>query len=331
MESAYGVANNLATYLSAFQSGNIGSADNSIDNSTIADLGILGTAGFAVGGFLRSPFATDEASDIQITVYPTVSEPHILSLEARLRTALSSGGGCSGSESAAADPLPAVGYDSSDVLDEARHSDQDKPGKPKGGSSSSDTHSGTKKPTDVSKCPDTADYLGRRSPSDMLVTVQLLYPDAEMQVRLNSLDPVDGDPVIVPVTSNRTSSAFLSERDKARLAWGVQSARKILAASQLKAVLNAEISPGFRPSTETSCSGYVGVATILCMTAVSVGTVCHMIFPCVTRFQVETNAVGSSNYVGSAGMGRLSDLEFLALWEEGSSRGRFVVNHTSNL
>jgi hypothetical protein len=244
MESAYGVANNLATYLSAFQSGNIGSADNSIDNSTIADLGILGTAGFAVGGFLRSPFATDEASDIQITVYPTVSEPHILSLEARLRTALSSGGGCSGSESAAADPLPAVGYDSSDVLDEARHSDQDKPGKPKGGSSSSDTHSGTKKPTDVSKCPDTADYLGRRSPSDMLVTVQLLYPDAEMQVRLNSLDPVDGDPVIVPVTSNRTSSAFLSERDKARLAWGVQSARKILAASQLKAVLNAEISPG---------------------------------------------------------------------------------------
>jgi hypothetical protein len=74
MESAYGVANNLATYLSAFQSGNIGSADNSIDNRTIADLGILGTAGFAVGGFLRSPFATDEASDIQITVYPTVSE-----------------------------------------------------------------------------------------------------------------------------------------------------------------------------------------------------------------------------------------------------------------
>jgi hypothetical protein len=41
--------------------------------------------------------------------------------------------------------------------------------------------------------------------------------------------------------------------------------------------------------------------------------------------------VGSSNYVGSAGMGRLSDLEFLALWEEGSSRGRFVVNHTSSL
>jgi choline dehydrogenase-like flavoprotein len=40
-------------------------------------LGTLGTAGFSAGGFMRSPWAEDDAPDIQLTVFPRHMEPHI--------------------------------------------------------------------------------------------------------------------------------------------------------------------------------------------------------------------------------------------------------------
>jgi choline dehydrogenase-like flavoprotein len=40
-------------------------------------LGTLGTAGFAAGAFLRSPWASDQGPDIQLTVFPRVVEPHV--------------------------------------------------------------------------------------------------------------------------------------------------------------------------------------------------------------------------------------------------------------
>jgi hypothetical protein len=48
-----------------------------LDPATKADLmtriGVLGSPGFGAGGFLRSPLATNNAPDVQVTLYPTVS------------------------------------------------------------------------------------------------------------------------------------------------------------------------------------------------------------------------------------------------------------------
>jgi choline dehydrogenase-like flavoprotein len=43
----------------------------------------LGTPGFSAGAFLRSPWATDEAPDIQLTVFPRSIEPHVARKERR--------------------------------------------------------------------------------------------------------------------------------------------------------------------------------------------------------------------------------------------------------
>ena len=43
----------------------------------------LGTPGFSAGAFLRSPWATDEAPDIQLTVFPRSIEPHVTRKERR--------------------------------------------------------------------------------------------------------------------------------------------------------------------------------------------------------------------------------------------------------
>jgi choline dehydrogenase-like flavoprotein len=43
----------------------------------------LGTPGFSAGEFLRSPWATDEAPDIQLTVFPRSIEPHVTRKERR--------------------------------------------------------------------------------------------------------------------------------------------------------------------------------------------------------------------------------------------------------
>jgi choline dehydrogenase-like flavoprotein len=41
--------------------------------------GILGSAGLSVGGFLVSPYCgLDDVADLQLTVFPSVTEPHIV-------------------------------------------------------------------------------------------------------------------------------------------------------------------------------------------------------------------------------------------------------------
>jgi hypothetical protein len=43
--------------------------------------GLIGTPGFSVGGFLLSPYAEDaDTSDVQITLFPTVSDSFCVSL-----------------------------------------------------------------------------------------------------------------------------------------------------------------------------------------------------------------------------------------------------------
>jgi choline dehydrogenase-like flavoprotein len=43
----------------------------------------LGTPGFSAGAFLRSPWATDDAPDIQLTIFPRSIEPHVTRKERR--------------------------------------------------------------------------------------------------------------------------------------------------------------------------------------------------------------------------------------------------------
>lgn len=40
--------------------------------------GVLGTSGISAGAFLCSPFSINGVPDIQLTVFPTVSEPHLI-------------------------------------------------------------------------------------------------------------------------------------------------------------------------------------------------------------------------------------------------------------
>ena len=48
------------------------------DKDSHAPYGILGSPGLSSGAFLRSIYATDDSPDIQLTVYPTLFEPHLI-------------------------------------------------------------------------------------------------------------------------------------------------------------------------------------------------------------------------------------------------------------
>ena len=64
--SAYTLSNQWSEYIDSISSKNSGN-----------NFGMLGSTGVSAGGFLISPYATDNQPDIQLTVYPTVSEPHL--------------------------------------------------------------------------------------------------------------------------------------------------------------------------------------------------------------------------------------------------------------
>ena len=44
------------------------------ENIASADFGVLSSPGISAGGFLVSPYSTDGIPDIQLTVFPTVSD-----------------------------------------------------------------------------------------------------------------------------------------------------------------------------------------------------------------------------------------------------------------
>ena len=58
---------------------------HSVQNENIAggmnelnqNFGLLGSSGISAGAFLKSPWVLDDAPDIQLTLFPTVSEPHL--------------------------------------------------------------------------------------------------------------------------------------------------------------------------------------------------------------------------------------------------------------
>ncbi|GAX16640.1 choline dehydrogenase [Fistulifera solaris] len=81
--SIYTIGDELEDYLVAVQElTNLGTNVTKIsenDKLLLSEkLGTLGSAGFSAGGFLRSPWATDETPDIQLTLFPRLTEPHIL-------------------------------------------------------------------------------------------------------------------------------------------------------------------------------------------------------------------------------------------------------------
>ncbi len=58
------------------------------NSSQESDYGVMGSPGFSVGAFLRSPFAKDNildpsVPDIQVTVFPNVVDPELLKLQRR--------------------------------------------------------------------------------------------------------------------------------------------------------------------------------------------------------------------------------------------------------
>ncbi len=64
--SAYTLSNQWSEYIDSIASKNSNNY-----------FGMLGSTGVSAGGFLTSPYATDNQPDIQLTVFPTVSEPHL--------------------------------------------------------------------------------------------------------------------------------------------------------------------------------------------------------------------------------------------------------------
>lgn len=47
----------------------------------LRQIGTMGTSGFSTGAFLRSPWAKNEAPDLQLTVFPRSVEPHVVDKE----------------------------------------------------------------------------------------------------------------------------------------------------------------------------------------------------------------------------------------------------------
>ncbi len=81
--SIYTIGDELEDYLVAVQElTNIGANASKLSEDDklflFEKLGTLGSAGFSAGGFLRSPWATDGTPDIQLTLFPRLTEPHIL-------------------------------------------------------------------------------------------------------------------------------------------------------------------------------------------------------------------------------------------------------------
>eukprot|EP00602_Paraphysomonas_sp_CaronLab_P011175 CAMPEP_0185039958 /NCGR_PEP_ID=MMETSP1103-20130426/37448_1 /TAXON_ID=36769 /ORGANISM="Paraphysomonas bandaiensis, Strain Caron Lab Isolate" /LENGTH=624 /DNA_ID=CAMNT_0027579057 /DNA_START=273 /DNA_END=2147 /DNA_ORIENTATION=+ len=71
--SAYSIGSHWNNYIAAIESSRSGHAVPPLD------FGVLGTPGFSAGGFLASPYARSPSEpDIQLTVFPMVSEPHLI-------------------------------------------------------------------------------------------------------------------------------------------------------------------------------------------------------------------------------------------------------------
>jgi choline dehydrogenase len=71
--SSYGKGTNY----NAMDEDNLRNATNRLRQIVQERLGTFGTPGFSAGAFLRSPWAKDDAPDIQLTVFPRVMEPHV--------------------------------------------------------------------------------------------------------------------------------------------------------------------------------------------------------------------------------------------------------------
>ena len=74
----------------------------------------------------------------------------------------------------------------------------------------------------------------------LLVTVTLLSAESTQEVRLNSTAPLDGSALLEPSSFSST----LSSGDIDRLCWGVQAARRVLAADPLRQLVAIELAPG---------------------------------------------------------------------------------------
>lgn len=84
--SMYEFPSELFQYSSAIDRLNLASIDNRTSPVPTdrmpyldTDLGVLASVGLCAGGFLRSPLASSDAPDVQLTVYPAVTEPHLTS------------------------------------------------------------------------------------------------------------------------------------------------------------------------------------------------------------------------------------------------------------
>ena len=76
--TAYSMAEQWAQYILAINDTPKESENGAWGNFS-ADYGLLGSAGISAGAFLRSPY-TLRAPDIQLTLFPTVSEPHLVNV-----------------------------------------------------------------------------------------------------------------------------------------------------------------------------------------------------------------------------------------------------------
>jgi len=70
--SAYSTINGWGSYIDAI--------NKSLSGISVSkeDIGILGSPGISAGAFLISPFAQNNIPDIQLTVFPTFGEPHLV-------------------------------------------------------------------------------------------------------------------------------------------------------------------------------------------------------------------------------------------------------------
>ena len=198
----------------------------------------FGTAGFSAGAFLRSPWADDEAPDLQLTVFPRSMEPHVTRKERseeRIQTTRASA------------MLITVAL----LRPDARY--QVQPGQRKAmvATTSSASSENSVKADSVTSSSATRKSSSASSGtiSSTIATESIIPPleDYPLTTELNYLLPT----ISLPDGTNQ----YLSDRDVDRLVWGMERVRNITATQPLTSIIDKELYPGSSsPSSSSSSS-----------------------------------------------------------------------------
>ena len=220
------VLSELPGYISSVQHARNKLTKSNSSRSDIADYGTFGTTGVTTGAFLRSPFSQEgeeSGPDLQLTVHPRPIDP-FFSMYKREKERLDNTeiNGNTKASVVAADGLSTLTKRAASAI-----------------------------PSETSPL--------------MLITITLLKRDGYQRVILQDNNP-SSVPLIVQENleseKNRLGVGRLSDRDLARLRWGLRRVRAILSTPPLKKWIKDEALPGPKFNSDDQLSSWIDLHVV---------------------------------------------------------------------